>query len=100
MPIGAEAVVAVAGAELPKRSVPGRRIRRFRVGACRYQPTPDDFPDEAVLKQALAIDAAKAVRPEDAPSVLLQVLELAERGGKFFVWCRHSLCPFCCNTSF
>ena len=81
---------AIGNAEFPERGVPRSRIARNSIRVGRDQPTLHDLLNEAVSKQAFAVDAGKFNRLENPSSTLLEVFELRQRRCEFFVGFSHA----------
>src|SRR5208283_2799579 len=90
VPLVAETLLAITGAEFPERRIPGCAVALARSRTGGDQPSLHHVLQKTVLHEAFTMNTAQFVRAEHTSSALLKRLEHIERFSQFLVRRRHS----------
>src|ERR1700726_1595703 len=80
----AKTLVEIGSAERPEGGVPGSTFAGCIIRPGGYIPALHDFLQEAVLQQALPMDARKVTGADGNGAAILQLSQSLKRGGQFF----------------
>ena len=89
MPLPPKPFSRVERAKFPERGIPGRRIAFVPTRPGSDKPTPDDFAQKSVPKEALPVEATELRRPEDASPLALKRPQSGKGVGELFMRCDH-----------